>query len=248
MKDFEGKVALISGASRGIGRAVAVELARRGAAVAVAYASNEAAGRETLERVEAAGGRGRLFKLEVSDAAACDRVVQTVIGELGRIDVLVNNAGIALDGLVMQTKDEAWDRQFEVNVKGAFHLSRAVSKPMLRQRSGAIVNVSSVVGEAGRAGQTAYSATKAALIGFTKSLARELASRDIRVNAVSPGFIETDMSARISGEARTKLLESIPLGRLGNCEEVARAVVFLASDQASYVTGEVLRVNGGLLT
>lgn len=247
-RDFQEKVALVTGGSRGIGRACALELARRGAAVAVTYQSNEAAAQEVLEGLKALGARAQAIKLELADADACAKAVDAVVESLGRLDVLVNNAGLAIDGLVMRMKAEDWARQLDVNLTGAFHLVKAASRPMVKQRSGAIVNLTSVVGEMGNAGQSAYAATKAGLIGFTKALARELAGRNIRVNAVSPGFIETDMTARIAGEAREKLAANIPLGRLGSADEVARAVAFLASDQASYITGEVLRVNGGLLT
>jgi 3-oxoacyl-[acyl-carrier protein] reductase len=247
-RDFAQKVALVTGGSRGIGRSCALELARRGASVAITYQSNEAAAQEALERLKSLGARALTLKLELADADACLAAVDSVVEAFGRLDVLVNNAGVAIDGLVMRMKTLDWQRQFDVNVNGAFHLVKAASRPMLKQRSGAIVNLASVVGETGNAGQSAYAASKAALIGFTKAIARELASRNVRVNAVSPGFIETDMTARISGEAREKLAASIPLARLGTADEVARAVAFLASEQASYITGEVLRVNGGLLT
>lgn len=247
-REFQEKVALITGGSRGIGRACALELARRGAAVAITYQSNEAAAREAVEGLKALGARAQALKLELADPEACAKAVDAVVESLGRLDVLVNNAGLALDGLVMRTKPEDWQRQLDVNLSGAFYLVRAASRPMVKQRSGAIVNLTSVVGEMGNAGQSGYAATKAGLIGFTKALARELAGRNIRVNAVSPGFIETDMTSRIAGDAREKLVASIPLARMGSADEVARAVAFLASEQASYITGEVLRVNGGLLT
>jgi 3-oxoacyl-[acyl-carrier protein] reductase len=247
-REFQEKVALVTGDSRGIGRACALELARRGAAVAITYQSNEAAAREAVEGLKALGARAQALKLELASPEACAKAVDAVVESLGRIDVLVNNAGLALDGLVMRMKPEDWQRQLDVNLSGAFFLVKAASRPMVKQRSGAIVNLTSVVGEMGNAGQSAYAATKAGLIGFTKALARELAGRNIRVNAVSPGFIETDMTARIAGEAREKLVASIPLARMGSADEVARAVAFLASEQASYITGEVLRVNGGLLT
>lgn len=247
-REFQEKVALITGGSRGIGRACALELARRGAAVAITYQSNEAAAREAVEGLKALGARAQALKLELADPEACAKAVDAVVESLGRLDVLVNNAGLALDGLVMRTKPEDWQRQLDVNLSGAFYLVKAASRPMVKQRSGAIVNLTSVVGEMGNAGQSGYAATKAGLIGFTKALARELAGRNIRVNAVSPGFIETDMTSRIAGDAREKLVASIPLARMGSADEVARAVAFLASEQASYITGEVLRVNGGLLT
>jgi 3-oxoacyl-[acyl-carrier protein] reductase len=245
--DFKGKVALVTGASRGIGRAVAVALGRGGASVAMAYAGNDAAAAEARALVEQAGAaRAVLLKFDVSDPAACARAVDEVVAGLGGLHILVNNAGIALDQLVMRQKDEEWRRTLDVNLGGAFYLIRAAARPMMKARGGAIVNLTSVVGEMGNAGQAAYAATKAGLVGLTKSVARELASRNVRVNAVSPGFIDTDMTASLPEAARQKMAEMIPLGRLGSAEDVAHAVAWLCSDQASYVTGEVLRVNGGM--
>jgi 3-oxoacyl-[acyl-carrier protein] reductase len=245
--DFKGKVALVTGASRGIGRAVAVALARGGAAVALNYAGNEAAAQEALKLVEAAGApRARLYRFDVADPAACQKAVDEVVAEFGGLSILVNNAGIAVDQLLMRLKDEDWKRQLDVNLTGAFNLTRAVTRPMMKARGGAIVNLSSVVGEMGNAGQVAYAATKAGLLGLTKSVARELASRNIRCNAVTPGFIDTDMTSALPEAARTKMMESIPLARLGTADDIANAVCFLASDQAAYVTGEVLKVNGGM--
>jgi 3-oxoacyl-[acyl-carrier protein] reductase len=247
MFDFKGKTALVTGASRGIGRAIAVALARGGASVALNYAGNEAAAAEALALCEQAGAaKARLYRFDVADPAACSRAVDSVVADLGGLHVLVNNAGIALDQLVMRIKDEDWNRQLQVNLTGAFNLIRAVTRPMMKARGGAIVNVTSVVGEMGNAGQAAYSATKAGLIGLTKSVARELASRNVRVNAVAPGYIDTDMTADLPEAAKTKMMELIPLARLGRAEDVAAAVAFLASEQAGYVTGEVLRVNGGM--
>ncbi len=243
MMDFTQKVVLITGGSRGIGRACAIAFADLGAQVVIGYAGNEAAAKETLALLRT---QGRAICFDVADAVSCSTAVESVVEEFGRLDVLVNNAGVAVDGLVMRTKDEDWERQLDTNLKGAFALIRAAARPMMKQRGGAIVNLTSVVGETGNAGQAAYSASKAGLIGLTKSVARELASRNIRVNAVSPGLIETDMTARLSADNRSKMVEEIPLARLGGAAEVAHAVVFLASDDASYITGEVLRVNGGM--
>jgi len=243
---LKDKVALVTGGSRGIGRACALALAQAGAQVAITYAGNEAAAQETVAAIEKAGGKARAFKSDVADTKACADVVEAVVKELGRLDVLVNNAGVAIDGLVMRVKDEDWDRTLDTNLKGAFALIRAASRPMMKQRGGSIVNLTSVVGEMGNGGQSAYAASKAGLIGLTKSVARELASRNIRCNAVSPRFIDTDMTAKIPPDTRVKMVEGIPLARLGAAEDVANAVTFLASDLAGYITGEVLKVNGGM--
>ena len=241
--EFTGKVVLVTGGSRGIGRACAVAFAKAGATVVISYAGNEAA---AAEAVALAGPNARRMKFDVADTAACAAAVDEVVKGAGRLDVLVNNAGVAIDGLAVRVKDDDWDRTLDTNLKGAFALCRAAARPMMKQRSGAIVNLTSVVGETGNVGQAAYAASKAGLIGLTKSLARELSSRNIRVNAVSPGFIDTDMTAGLNAELKAKMTEGIPLGRLGSSDEVARAVLFLASDAASYVTGEVLKVNGGM--
>ena len=241
--DFAGKVVVVTGGSRGIGRACAVAFGKAGATVVLTYAGNDAAAEEA---VRLAGARARAVKFDVSDTAACARCIEEVVAQHGRIDVLVNNAGVAVDGLAVRVKDDDWDRQLDTNLKGAFALARAAARPMMKQRGGAMVNLVSVVGEMGNVGQAAYAASKAGLIGLTKALARELASRNIRVNAVSPGFIDTDMTSKISAEMRTQLLAAVPLGRLGTAEEVASSVLFLASDAASYTTGEVLKVNGGM--
>jgi 3-oxoacyl-[acyl-carrier protein] reductase len=247
MFDFQGKVALVTGASRGIGRAIAVTLAKGGASVALNYAGNEAAAAEALKLVQEAGApKAKLYRFDVADPAACNAAVDAVLADLGGLHVLVNNAGIAVDQLVMRLKDEDWNRQVQVNLTGAFNLIRAVTRPMMKQRGGAIVNLTSVVGEMGNAGQAAYAATKAGLLGLTKSVARELASRGVRVNAVAPGYIDTDMTAGLPAAAKDKMQEMIPLARLGTAQDVANAVAFLASDQASYVTGETVRVNGGM--
>jgi 3-oxoacyl-[acyl-carrier protein] reductase len=241
--NFSGKVVVVTGGSRGIGRACVVAFAKAQATVVLTYAGNDAAAEEA---VRLAGPLTRAVKFDVADTSACARAIEDVVSRHGRLDVLVNNAGVAVDGLAMRVKDEDWDRQLDTNLKGAFALCRAAARPMMKQRSGSIINLASVVGEMGNAGQAAYAASKAGLVGLTKALARELASRNIRVNAVSPGFIATDMTSKVSAEMRTRLLESIPLGRLGTADEVAASVLFLASDAASYTTGEVLKVNGGM--
>jgi 3-oxoacyl-[acyl-carrier protein] reductase len=247
VNSFQGKTALVTGASRGIGRAIAVELARGGARLALNYAGNQAAAEEALRLVREAGSpEARLFQFDVADPVAVGKAVDEVVSTMGGLHILVNNAGIALDQLVMRIKDDDWQRQLDVNLSGAFHLIRAATRPMMKARGGSIVNLTSVVGEMGNAGQAAYAATKAGLIGLTKSVARELASRNVRVNAVAPGYIDTDMTASLPADAKQKMAEMIPLGRLGSVEDVAAAVAWLCSDQASYVTGEVLRVNGGM--
>jgi len=246
VRDFEGKVVLVTGGSRGIGRACAVAFARRGASVVLSYAGNEAAAAEAVKLCEEAGGKAKAVRFDVSDSKACSEAVEAIVKEQGRLDVIVNNAGVAIDGLVMRVKDEDWDKTLDTNLKGAFALIRAASRPMMKQRSGAIVNLTSIVGETGNGGQAAYAASKAGLIGLTKSVAKELASRNIRVNAVSPGFIDTDMTSGLPEEAKKAMLAAIPLARLGASEEIANAVTFLASDAASYITGEVLKVNGGM--
>jgi 3-oxoacyl-[acyl-carrier protein] reductase len=246
MKEFENKVVLVTGGSRGMGRATAVEFAHRGATVVLGYAGNEAAAAETVKMCTAAGAKAKAIRFDVKDSAGCTAAVDEVVKEWGRLDVLVNNAGVAIDGLLMRFKDEDWNTTIDTNLKSAFSLMRAASRPMMKAKSGAIVNVSSIVGEMGNAGQAAYAASKAGLLGLTKSVARELASRNIRVNAVTPGFITTDMTSALTEELRHKMTEAIALGRIGNPEEVAQVVVFLASNAASYITGEVIKVNGGM--
>ena len=246
-KDFENRVALVTGGSRGIGRAAAVRLAEGGAKVAIGYAGNDAAAAEAKAECEKAGAPAvLLLKFDVADPAACAKAVEDVIAGLGAVHVLVNNAGISIDGLILRYKADDLRRTLDVDLASAFHLSKAVCKPMMKQRQGAIVNLTSVVGEQGNAGQTAYSMAKAGLIGLTKSLARELGSRNIRVNAVSPGYIDTDMTKDLPEEVKKMMTDAAALGRTGSAREVAEAIAFLASDRAAFVTGEVLRVNGGL--
>jgi 3-oxoacyl-[acyl-carrier protein] reductase len=242
------RVALVTGGSRGIGRAIALGLAQDGLFVVINYTSNEVAAADVLQKLKEAGGEGALARFDVADAAAVDAAIKQIAGEHGRLDVLVNNAGIAIDGLLLRTKKEDWQRTLDVNLSGAFHCCKAASRHLLKSSAGRIVNISSVVGEQGNAGQVSYAAAKAGLIGMTRTLARELASRNITVNCVTPGFIETDMTAEhLQGEAREALLKQIPLGRIGTADDVAHAVRFLVSPAASYVTGQVVRVNGGLL-
>ncbi|WP_428266341.1 3-oxoacyl-[acyl-carrier-protein] reductase [Haliangium sp.] len=244
-----GRVALVTGGSRGIGRAICVALGQRGATVAVNYTSRQDAADETVKLVEAAGGKAVAVGFDVADSDAVAAEVKRLGKELGGLDILVNNAGVAVNGLIMRFKDADWHKVLDINLRGAFAVSRAAAPLLLRAKDkGRIINLSSVVGESGNAGQAAYAASKAGLIGLTKSLAKELAGRGVCVNAVTPGYIETDMTAAELPEAqRDKLMTQIPLGRIGTPEDVAGAVAFLAGPEASYITGEVLRVNGGML-
>jgi 3-oxoacyl-[acyl-carrier protein] reductase len=244
---LDGKVALVTGGSRGIGRAVSEALARAGALVVVNYVRGEEEAKKTVAAIEAAGGRAEAVGFDVANMAATEAAVGEIAKRHGKLDILVANAGIAIDGLLLRLKEEDLDRLFDVNVKGAVASAKAAIKTMMRQKHGRIVFLSSIVGEAGNGGQTGYAATKAALLGITKSIAKEYASRGITVNAVAPGFIDTDMTTQIPDQAKVEMLKAIPLGRTGRSEEVAAAVLFLSSDEASYVTGEVLRVNGGML-
>ncbi len=244
MGTLEGRVALVTGASRGIGRAIAHGLAARGATVAAAARGEHAAG--TVAEIQAAGGRAEAVSLDVTRPEAIDHAIAGLVERLGRIDILVNNAGIARDQLLLRMKRDDWDAVLATNLTAAYGCIQAALKPMIRQRSGRIVNVSSVVGQAGNAGQANYAASKAGLIGLTKAVALEVASRNITVNAVAPGLIETDMTRAVPAGAQQGWQARIPLGRLGTPEDVAAAVVFLASDEAAYITGHVLAVNGGM--
>ena len=244
---LDGKTALVTGASRGIGRAIALCLAAEGARVAINYAGNVKAAEEVKAAIEAAGGTAILCQADIADSSAVEAMVANVVKEFGTIDILVNNAGITRDALLMRMKDEDFAKVLDTNLKGVFYCTKAVSKLMMKKRSGRIVNMASVVGLVGNAGQTNYAAAKAGVIGFSKSAAKELASRGITVNIVAPGFIGTDMTAGLPESVKEKMLTDIPLGRMGEAEDVANAVLFLASDQASYITGQVVNVDGGMV-
>jgi len=246
MFDLCGKVAIVTGGSRGLGRAAAEALASQGAHVVITYVKGAEEAARVVEGITARGGKAEAVGFDVADMKATEEAIAAAAKRLGRLDILVANAGIAADNLVLRVKEEEIDRVFSVNVKGAIACARAATKVMMRAKTGRVVFLSSVVGEMGNAGQAIYAASKAALLGLTKALAREYASRNITVNALAPGFIETDMTTVITGEMKEGLLRSIPLGRTGRAEEVAAAVVFLCSDEASYVTGQTIRVNGGM--
>lgn len=241
------KIAIVTGGSRGIGRAIAIALAAEGATVAVVYAGNVAAADETLAIIKEQGGHAVAIQCDVANEEAVSAMVNDVKKQFDTVDILVNNAGITRDGLLMRMKESDWQAVLDTNLTGVFHCTKAVTKLMMKQRSGAIVNITSVVGQTGNAGQANYAAAKAGIIGFTKSVAKELASRGIRVNAIAPGCIATDMTAVLSDAVKEAMVSTIPLGRVAQPEEVAKAAVFLASDNASYITGQVLNVDGGMV-
>lgn len=244
---LEGKTAIVTGASRGIGRAIALQLAAQGAAVVINYNGSEEKAREVEKQIEENGGRASVYQCDVADYGQCEKFIQDVIKEYGSLDILVNNAGITKDGLLMKMSEEDFDKVIDTNLKGAFNTIRFASRQMLKQKSGRIINMSSVSGVAGNAGQANYAASKAGLIGLTKAAARELASRGITVNAIAPGFIETDMTDVLSEQVREASVAQIPLGRFGRPEHVAAAAAFLASEEAGYITGQVLHVDGGMV-
>ena len=244
---LDGKVALVTGASRGIGRAIAVRLASEGAKVAINYAGNTAKAEEVKAEIEKNGSEAILVQADISSAEAVDAMIEKVTEAFGQIDILVNNAGITRDGLLMRMKDEDFEAVINTNLKGVFYCTKAVSKLMMKKRSGRIVNMASVVGLMGNAGQANYAAAKAGVISFSKSAAKELAARGINVNVVAPGFIATDMTAAMTDKAKEATLAGIPLKRMGQPEDVANAVLFLVSDYASYITGQIVNVDGGMV-
>ena len=246
MKRFENKIVLVTGAGRGIGASIAKRFASEGAEVIVNYSGNDEAAQKTVDEITAKGGQAQKYKCSVNDSESVKVMIDEIIKEFGRIDILVNNAGITKDGLMLRMTDEDFDRVIDVNLKGTFNCTKYVSKYMLKQKSGKIINISSVVGLSGNAGQVNYSASKAGIIGITKSAAKELSSRGITVNAVAPGYVDTDMTKVLSDNIRNEILKNIPLQRMGNVEDISNCVAFLASEDASYITGQVISVDGGM--
>ncbi|HMO56171.1 MAG TPA: 3-oxoacyl-[acyl-carrier-protein] reductase [Roseiflexaceae bacterium] len=244
---LKDRVALVTGGSRGIGRAIAVTLAAAGAAVAVNYRDNQAAAEAVVAEISAAGGQAFAIKADISRQEEVEQLFKAVIERYGKIDILVNNAGITRDGLLLRMKEEDFDAVLDTNLRGAFLCTKAALRPMARGRGGRIINIASVVGLAGNPGQANYAAAKAGLIGFTKSVAREMASRAITVNAIAPGYIETEMTGVLSDQVRAAILEAIPLGRIGIAQDVADMACFLASDAAAYITGQTIAVDGGMV-
>lgn len=246
MKRFENKIVLVTGAGRGIGASIAKRFAAEGAEVIVNYSGNDEAAQKTVDEITATGGQAQKYKCSVNDSESVKVMIDEIIKKFGRIDILVNNAGITKDGLMLRMTDEDFDRVIDVNLKGTFNCTKYVSKYMLKQKSGKIINISSVVGLSGNAGQVNYSASKAGIIGITKSAAKELSSRGITVNAVAPGYVDTDMTKVLSDNIRNEILKNIPLQRMGNVEDISNCVAFLASEDASYITGQVISVDGGM--
>jgi 3-oxoacyl-[acyl-carrier protein] reductase len=240
------RVVLVTGASRGIGRAIAERFAREGDLVLINYVQSQSVAEEVLNGIQNNGGQAELSRFDVANGTAVNAAFQQIIEKHGRIDVVVNNAGLAIDNLLLRLKEEEWERVMDVNLKGVFLCTKAAARPMLRQRSGRIINLTSVVAQTGNPGQAAYTAAKAGVIGFTRTMAKELASRSVTVNAVAPGFIETDMTGSLPDEVKSGYLSLIPAGRWGTVTEVAEVVAFLASPLAGYITGQVININGGM--
>jgi 3-oxoacyl-[acyl-carrier protein] reductase len=244
---LEGKVALVTGASRGIGREIALELARHGANVAVNYAGSEGKANEVVDEIKAMGKEAFAIKCDVSNSEEVAEMVKETVDRFGKLDILVNNAGITKDNLLMRMKEEEWDDVININLKGVFLCTKAVTRQMMKQRVGRIINITSVVGVSGNPGQANYVAAKSGVIGLTKTTAKELASRNITVNAIAPGFITTDMTDKLSEDVKGEMLKQIPLARLGEPKDIAKMTAFLASDDASYITGQTLHINGGMV-
>jgi 3-oxoacyl-[acyl-carrier protein] reductase len=243
---LSGQIALVTGASRGIGRAIALGLSHAGAYVIINYRGNQVAAEQALNALSGQGGQGELCPFDIGAETQVEQSVEKIVDHHKKIDILVNNAGVTIDNLLMRTKAAEWDQIIGTNLKGTILCTKSVSRYMIRQRYGRIINLSSVVGQMGNVGQSLYAASKAGIVGFTKAVAREIASRGVTVNAVAPGFVETDMTARLPEKLRQEFVQSIPLGRFGTCDEVAEMVVFLARPEAGYITGQVFNVNGGL--
>ncbi|TXC91991.1 3-oxoacyl-[acyl-carrier-protein] reductase [Metabacillus litoralis] len=243
---LNNKVALVTGASRGIGKAIALDLAQNGASIAVNYAGNEAKANEVVDEIKANGGQAIAIKADVSNQDDVQQMIKAVIGEFVSLDILVNNAGITRDNLLMRMKDDEWDDVINTNLKGVFLCTKGVTRQMMKQRNGRIINITSIVGVSGNPGQANYVAAKAGVIGLTKTTAKELASRNINVNAVAPGFITTDMTDELSEEVKSEMLKQIPLAKLGEPSDIANLVTFLASEKSKYITGQTMHVNGGM--
>lgn len=248
MDNLKGKIALVTGGSRGIGKAIAKRLASQGATVVINFAQNEAAANQTIKEIEESGGQAFASKFDVSDFDKVHQEIDNIIEKFGGLHILINNAGITQDTLLMRMKEEEWDSVISINLKGIFNCTKAVTRNMFKQREGRIVNLTSVVGEMGNAGQTNYAASKAGIIGFTKACAREMAPRGITVNAISPGFIKTDITDELTEDLKKDYISRIPMNRFGTPEDIAGAVSFLVSGDATYITGEVFRINGGIYT
>lgn len=245
---LDGKVALVTGGSRGIGKAIALKLAGLGADIIINYSSNEKLAHEVIEEINRLGRTAIAIKADVSKLDDAEKLIDESIKQFNKVDILVNNAGVTKDNLLMRMSEEDWDKVLNINLKGVFNVTKSVIRSMIKQKSGSIINITSVVGISGNAGQCNYSASKAGVIGFTKSLAKEVAKKGVRVNAIAPGFIETEMTDKLSDKVKDEYIKSIPLNRLGQPDDIANVVAFLASDMSSYITGQVLVVDGGMLT